>query len=327
MQLRVFSCAYPVLLLLAPLLAITAGRFATHSELAAGNPRTAALLFLWLCADALALALIAKAPANKPGLRALLGAIAAGCIVATLAAETPVREALLDMDAVVAAMMMTLAAYLGWSLLLARRRWHATGSVELALGEILPARLVTFAAHESAMLRLAIFSWGAAPDVPPGAKAFEYHRVVNPMIAVLLVLQVIEILVVDLLVSHWSERAALVLLALGIWGALFLVALMKAFRLKPILIDQSGVRVRSGTIFDFHVPFDAIEGIGGAISDGETTRSDVLNAAILSHPNIVLTLARPLEHAGFLGRNRLIRRIAFRLDQPAPFFEALEHRI
>ena len=327
MQLRLVSRAGPVLLLLAPMLAITAGRFATHSELAAGNPRTAALLFLWLCADALALALIAKAPANKPGLRALLGALAAGCIVATLAAATPVREAILSMDAAVAAMALTLAAYLGWSMVLALRRWRATRSLEQVLGEILPARLATFAMHESAMMRLALFSWGTAPDVPPGAKAFAYHRVVNPMIAAFLVLQLIEIFAVHLLVSHWSERAALVLLALGIWGALFLVALTKAFRLKPILIDRAGVRVRSGTIIDVYLPFDAIEGIGGAISDAETKRGDVLSAAILSHPNIVLTLARPLEHTGFLGRKRMIRRVAFRLDQPAPFFEALEHRI
>ena len=93
----------PILLLLAPLLAIFAARMATHSEIAARYPRTAALCFLWIAADSLTLALIAKAPGNRPHLRAVLGAIATGFLVATLGAADPVRAALLDMHAVVLA--------------------------------------------------------------------------------------------------------------------------------------------------------------------------------------------------------------------------------
>ncbi|MBX7528625.1 hypothetical protein [Qipengyuania vesicularis] len=323
----ILSRSKGVLLLLAPLLAILAGRLATHSEIASSNLRTTALLFLWLCADALALALIAKAPANRPGLRSMLGAIAAGCIVATLAAAAPVRAALLDMHALVAAMGLTVLAYLVWSLLLAAQTFRSTHSAQKAIGRILPEKLVGFAAHETHMVRLALFSWGAAPHVPAGAQSYAYHRVINPMIAVFLVLQVIEVVVVDLLVSHWSERAALVLLALGIWGALFLVALMKAFRLYPILLDNTEVRVRAGTVIDLRVPLDAIDGIDPAISHDETKAHDVLNAAILSHPNVVLRLSRPLEHRGFLGNKRTINRVAFRLDEPGPFLEALKLRL
>lgn len=326
MQRLAVSHVRPVLLLLSPLLVIAAGRLATHSDLAAGNPRTAALLFLWLSADALALAVIAKAPANRPGLRAVLGAVAAGCIVATVGAAAPVRSALLDMHVVLTAMGLTLATFLGWSLCVAAKSWRSTHSVEQALGKVLPPQLVGSAIKESAMIRLALFSWGAEPDVPQGAKAFAYHRVINPMIATLLVLQLIEIVVVDLLVSHWSERAALVLLALGIWGALFFVALMKGFRLYPILIDETGVRVRSGTIIDMHVPFDAIMGLDPAITHEETRAKDVLNAAILSHPNVILRLSRPLEYRGVFGKMRQVNRVAFRLDEPAPFLAALPAR-
>ncbi|MBX7493944.1 hypothetical protein K3163_12085 [Qipengyuania sp. 1NDW9] len=309
-----------------PFLAILAGRFATHTSLAAEHPRTAALLFLWLCADALALALIAKAPKNRPGIRALLGALAAGCIVATIGAAAPVREALFDMQAVAMAMGLTVLAWAGWSVSVLVRDVRRGRSLASAAEQVFPPQLVGFAAKELAMLRLALLRWGEAPDVPPGAQGFAYHRVINPMIATFLVLQLIEIVVVDLLVSHWSETAALVLLALGIWGALFIVALMKAFRLYPILLEAGHVRVRSGWLIDMRVPLDAIERIEPSISDPETKRPDVLNAAILSHPNIILKLKRPLEHSGFMGRTRLIERVAFRLDQPAPFIEALEQK-
>lgn len=324
---RVAAKLAPVLLLFAPLLAILAARIATHSHLAASHPRTAALLFLWLAADALALALIAKAPRNRPRVRALLGAIAAGCIVATLAAAEPVREALLSMPTVVTTMALTVGAYLGWSLWLAALAFRRTRSFEAAAAEVLPAPLVRFAAHESAMIRLALFSWGARPQVPEGATAFAYHRVINPMIAAFLVLQIIEILVVDLLVSHWSEWAAWVLLALGVWGALFLIALMKAFRLYPVLLDDRNLRVRAGSVIDMTVPLDAIAALEPSITHAKTKRRDVLNAAILSHPNVVLCLDRPLEYRPLFGKPRMVERVAFRLDQPAPLLEALESRI
>ena len=317
----------PIAILLAPLLAILAARLTTHSDLAARHPRTAALLFLWIAADALTLAAIAKAPQNRPGLRVLLGTIAAGCIVATVAAAGPVREALLDMQAVVLAMALTVIAYLGWSAADALRTYRRTGSAELAACEVLPANLVRFAMFESSMMRLALFKWGAPPHVPEGAQGFAYHRVINPMIAAFLVLQLIEIVVVDLLVSHWSRLAALVLLALGIWGALFLIALMKGFRLYPILLDGDCVRVRAGLLIDLRVPIDAIEELEPSITKPEADRADVLNAALFSHPNIIMRLRTPIRHAGVFGKSREVRTIAFRLDQPAPFIEALEPRL
>ena len=322
-----FARLVPAAILVAPLLAIFAARFATHSELASRHPRIAALLFLWLATDALALAAIAKAPKSRSSLRAVLGAIAAGCIVATVGAAAPVREALFDMQAVLAAMALTVSAYLGWSLTETVRTFRRTRSVQRAAGEVLPAPVVRFAAHESAMLRLALFKWNAAPDIPSATQGFAYHRVINPMIAVFLVLQQIEIVVVDLLVSYWSERAALLLLALGIWGALFLVALMKGFRLYPILLASDHVRVRAGTLIDFEVPFDAVAGLEPSITDAQTRQDDVLNAAILSHPNVILRLARPLEYRGLFGKTRRIDRVAFRLDEPAPFIAALERRL
>lgn len=317
----------PIAILLAPLLAILAARLATHSDLATRHPRTAALLFLWIAADALTLAAIAKAPRNRPGVRVLLGTIAAGCIVATVAAAAPVREALLDMRAVVVAMALTVIAYLGWSAADALRTYRRTGSAEMAACEVLPSNLVRFAVFESSMMRLALFKWGARPHVPEGAQGFAYHRVINPMIAAFLVLQLIEIVVVDLLVSHWSRLAALVLLALGIWGALFLIALMKGFRLYPILLDGKCVRVRAGLLIDLSVPIDAIEKLEPSITKAEADRADVLNAAMVSHPNIILRLRTPIRHAGVFGKPREVRWIAFRLDQPAPFIEALEARL
>ena len=327
MLLRLNPKIRSALFVLVPLLAIAAGRLATHSELAARHPRTASLLFLWLCADALALAIIAKAPRNRPEIRAFLGTIAAGCVVATIGAAAPVRAALFDMHSVAIAMAGTVALTLVWNLREAIGRYRNSGSLTLAAEAIFPPTTVKFAAKELQMLRLALVGWRLQPEVPRGTRAFAYHRVINPMIAVFLVLQLIEIVVVDLLVSHWSREAAWVLLALGIWGALFFIAMMQGFRLHPVLLDEQSVRVRSGLMIDLTVPLGDIEAIGAAISGEELQQRDVLNAAILSHPNVVLQLARPLEYRPAFGKPRLATRVAFRLDESAPFVEALQSRI
>ena len=324
---RSVSKAVPLLVLLAPFFAILSARFATHSDLAARYPRTAALLFVWIAADALALALLAKAPTKSPDLRALLGAIALGCVIATVSAAMPVRSALLDMKALVVAMGLTIIAYVSWSLHLAVQAFRRTRSMQAAACVVLPEKLVRFAVYEGATMRLALFSWKAQPHVPPGAQAFAYHKVINPLVATFLVLQLIEIVVVDLLVSHWSETAALLLLGLGVWGALFIIAMMKAFRLYPVLLETEGLRVRGGSFVDFTVPLNAIAAIEPSISDAETRQATVLNAAILSHPNVVLRLSRPLEYRPLFGKARMVERVAFRLDNPTSLLLQLEKHI
>ena len=319
-----FVSAAPMVL---ALLAILGGRLATHSDLAARYPAAAALLFAWLAADALALSAIAKAPGYRPGLRVLLGCIAAGFAIAVAAAAAPVREALFGMPAILAALVLTLAAYLGWSVAAAMARFRRTRSMEAALGEIVPPKLAGFLLREVSMVWLALFSWRGKPDVPQGMRGFGYHRQVNPLIATFLVLQAIEIAVVDLIVSHWSERAALVLLALGLWGALFLIALMKAFHRNPILLGERHLRVRSGSLIDESVPLAAIGGIETAIAQEALKADNVLNAAILSHPNVVLRLSEPLVHRGWLGREREVDCIAFRLDEAGEFLALLRNRI
>lgn len=312
---------------LAPLLAIILARFATHSDLAARHPRTAALLFLWIAADSLTLALLAKAPDNRPGLRAIMGTIFAGGVVATLGAAAPVRSALLDMDAVIAAVALTGATFLGWSLVRAIATLRRTGSILDAASELLPGGLVRFAAFELVMARLAVLGWRLRPDVPPGALGFVGHRIENQMIAVMLALQVIEIGVVHLLVWHWSATAAMVLLVLGVWGIVFSLALMNGLRIHPVLLTHDKLRVRAGPLTDVTIPLSAIAAIESAISHEDCKRRDVLRATLLTHPNVVLRLAPALEQTDLLGRSRKIERIAFRLDDPAPFMAALNEQL
>lgn len=310
-----------------PLLVILAARLGTYSDWAIANATLAAFLFAWIAADALALGVIAKAPDNKPGLRKLVGAVAAGLLVAIVASSAPVRTALLSVRPVVAAAVGTAAIYLVWSGWLAIAQYRQTRSAQLAWAEVIPARLVRAAASELAMLRIGLLSWNAPVHIPSEATGHAYHRFLTPMLATLVGLQVLELAVVHLLVSLWSETVALVLLVLSIWGLIWLVALMKSFRLFPVLLTKGFLHVRSGTIVDLKVPLSQILGIEKHVDPAKLEAGTTLNLAILTSPNICVALREPVVYRTFFGREKLVDLVALRLDDPAVFADELDERL
>ncbi|MBB3035521.1 hypothetical protein [Alteriqipengyuania lutimaris] len=291
---------------------------------AAANPVLAALLFGWIVADALALGTIAKHEAMRPGPRAMLGAFAAASLVVLVASRGPVRDAILATAAIPLALGLTIIAYIGWSGWRALRVWRRQHSLESALGEMLPRPLVALLFAEARVLHLALLSWGRAPDVPAGTQAFAYHRYLVPMIAALMVLQVIELGAVHLLVMLWSPTLAWTLFALSAWGLLWTIALLKSLRLRPILLTDEGVRVRAGFVIGVLVPYEAIAEARDSFSAEEVKARDTLNAALLSWPNVLLELRAPIRVPGPFGREREVARIAFRVDEAPAFYEGLK---
>lgn len=247
-----FAC--PVLLTFLPIAAIFAARMATYSDLATSYPRAAAVLFLWVAADSLTLALMARSPTKLPELRRVLGGISAAFIVATIGMAEPVRSALLSMPAVVIAMGLTLLLFGIWSAVQMICTYRHTRSLDRALGVILAPSLIKFVRFETEMMKLALFGWWRKPDEPDGWRVLAGHRIENQMIAALLSLQVIEIGVVHLLVEHFSTYATYVLLAMGCWGVIISLGLMNGLRLRPVLLSDDCLRIRAALFLDVAVP-------------------------------------------------------------------------
>lgn len=306
-----------------PLAAIAAARTMTFTDWAAANATLAALLFAWVVADGLALGLIAKAERHRPGLKALLGAFAAASLMIVLGAAAPVRAAILAMPPLLAALGVTMVAYLGWSAVRAGFAWRAERSAEAVLGSFIPRPLARAILHEFGMMHLALFRWNALRDVPAGAQAFAYHRYLNPMIAALLVLQLFELAVVHFFLMMWNPTIAWIAFGLSAAGALWLVALMKSFRINPVLLDGDRLRVRSGAIVDVVVPLDAIAGIVPAFDEATRKRKDTLDIALLAAPNVCLELAYPVAIPTMFGGSREVVRVAMRLEDSAGFIAAL----
>ncbi|TMM46671.1 hypothetical protein [Qipengyuania marisflavi] len=306
-----------------PPTAILLARWMTHSDWAAANAALAAGLFLWVAADGLLLPLMARAPQHKPAPYAVLGALALAGIIVIFGAAPPVRHVVLGWPPLLTALALTIAVWLGWSGLRIAAEYRRSQSLERALGAVLPPLLVRFHCNELRAMRLALFVWRAPPEVPAGAQGFACHRYLTPMLATLLTLQLIELVVVHFLVMLWNPSVAYVLLALSVGGVLWLIALLKSFRLYPVLIDDAGVQVRLGMLVDAFIPHDAIGEIGGAFTADQVKDRRTLNTAILGYPNLFVRLTRPVQFQNSFGLWREINAVALRLDEPAAFTAAL----
>jgi hypothetical protein len=309
------------------MVAIALTRLWTLSTWAETHPRPAAAIFAWIVLDTLFLALLARAPRHRPSLFQVAGVGALASIVIIAGAAVPVRDVYLELEAVLVAAGGTLAIFTAWSFFRIIRGWREQGSFAAGLERVLPQPLAGFIIAEGRMIALALLRWRARADVPPLSLGFAYHAYLTPVLAVFIALQVVELGVVHLLLMIYFPKLAWVLLALSVWGVIWTVALLKSFRIHPVLLTGDAVRVRAGMLYDFAVRFDRIAAVNGDMAGKSLDDRGTLNLAFLSSPNVVLHLHRPVAVVGPLGGRREITIIAMRLDDSPAFLAELRSRL
>lgn len=314
---------------LAPVLVIAVAAALLRLPVAQAHPRAAALLFLWIASDATMLGVLGRTP--RPGCRAGIAAMASAGMAVFSLSPPPIRAALFAMPWAMVVPVAAIGLHGGWGLwrvAVRLRRWNRSDPDRWRglLEEMLPRPLVRLAMAEIRLLHLALFRWGAAPDIPAGTRGFAYHRHLQPMMIALLLMSCIEIGVTHLLVAHWSRTAALVLFVISDVSLLYLIGLIKSLRLSPVLLTETGVRLRAGLLVDRVIPYDAIATVT-MNPDGETVRaSDSWNIALLAWPNMLIRLSEPLPPRSWWRRDP-VRAVALRLDEPGPFLDALRTRL
>ncbi|WP_454278926.1 hypothetical protein [Sphingomonas sp. Marseille-Q8236] len=314
---------------LVPPIVIAGAAALLRLPLASAHPHVAALLFLWIASDAMMLGLIARD--RRPGWRAGIAAMAAAGMAVLSLSPAPIRAALIAMPWALAVPVVAIALHGGWGMWRAAERvrhWRRSDAdrwIDL-LAEMLPRPLARLAVAEAGLLHLALFRWKAAPDIPPGAIGFGYHRQLQPMMIALLLLSCVEIGVTHLLIAHRNRTLALILFVVSDVSLLYLIGLIKSLRLAPILLTDTGVRIRAGILVDHMIPYAAITAVQ-ANPDGATVRApDSWNIALLAWPNLLLRLHPPLPPRSCWRRDPM-RAVALRLDEPGPFLDELHARL
>ena len=108
---------------------------------------------------------------------------------------------------------------------------------------------------EAILFELALYRsltrWVARrPDVSCGAKPIGYSRLVAPMLWLWIFGSMVEVVAVELVLRHldqpWAAAVRVPMLLLGIWGVVWMLGVLASYRVRPHLLTDTELRIRSG---------------------------------------------------------------------------------
>jgi hypothetical protein len=141
------------------------------------------------------------------------------------------------------------------------------------------------------------------PRVPAGAEGFSYHQPILAIMIVFIVVSVVEVIVVDRIVSRWAY-VRIPLLIISIWGLVWMLGFLFGMLVRPHSVGTDGIRVRYGSEVDIPVAWNDVHSVTRrkqAVQDKQpkVTIDDnglaTLHMRIQNETNIEVRLVRPVR--------------------------------
>jgi hypothetical protein len=190
------------------------------------------------------------------------------------------------------------------------------------------------AAFEAAMWR-SLYAWLRRRPVPlaPGDAPFSYLGATKLMLGFFIGLSAIELPIADLIVRNvvpW-EPARWIVLALGVWGLLWMIGLFASMKLHPHVVGERGIRVRLGSGIDFTVPWDDVEAVGKryrSLPSGKSVQVEevgerrILHVVVGNQTSVDVRLSRPISFAVAKGPAGPVDEVRLHADDPDGFVRA-----
>ena len=273
-----------------------------------------------------------------------LGSLMLAGIVLPADQEGPLRA----MHLAVAPLELVLMAWLVRRVARARRKVRARPAggghfdvqeaILLATADVVgPGRFAEILADELSVLYYALAArpetGGTTPvEAPrvadaPRTTTFTYHRrtAYGAVVFALILATFGEIPAMHFLLRLWSDRAAWILTALGLYAILWLIGDWRACRLRPIRVEHGTLRIRFGMRWRLDVPLNGIAGVRAPTAAEKATKGAVdLRLALPGGSWTMLELDRPVVAVGMYGRRRTVRTLGLGLDEPARLAAVLE---
>ena len=197
-------------------------------------------------------------------------------------------------------------------------------------------RLAWAAIKLEVTLYLALGRWIARrPDVPPDTVAIGYSRLVAPMLWLWIFGSAVEVVVLDVLLSRWWTPLRVPLLVVGVWGLVWMLGMLAAYRTRPHLLGADALQVRDGIHARVDVPLARIAGTRSVDHDlpgllkSVHVEGDGPDAVLLvgvgSRTNLELVLTAPTTLETPHGPTT-VSRVGLWVDEPREVAELLRRR-
>ena len=198
-------------------------------------------------------------------------------------------------------------------------------------------RLAWTALKLEVTLYLALVRWVTRrPDIPAGTTPIGYSRLVAPMLWLWIFGSATEVVVLDVLLSRWWTPLRIPLLVVGVWGLVWMLGMMSAYRARPHLLGESSLQVRDGIHARVVVPLDRIASVRsvdhelpGLLKsvhvDGEGDAA-ILLIGVGSRTNLELVLTGPTTLETPHGPTT-VARLGLWVDEPRQVADVLRRRL
>lgn len=207
-------------------------------------------------------------------------------------------------------------------------------AIEKAVDQTLPrSRTVNVLLSECKLFYYALFSW--RKKVQMDDRTFTYHQKTGAIAFYIMIIHamVIETVGFHFLLHQWNPIISWVLLALNIYGFLFLLAEVQAIRLSPYVITNNEVVLQVGLTKKITVPFHKIESIHyyKEVEKPEQEKKDIFDATIkefIQEPaTFEITLTEPIQAHFLYGFQRKVSRIHLNVDDQQKFYNRMIGKI
>ncbi|WP_430479711.1 hypothetical protein ACQZM9_26060 [Streptomyces sp. P11-1] len=239
---------------------------------------------------------------------------------------------LLAVEALVVGVLALEAAVM-WPLYTARRR-AGEGRRAAALSAVravVPVAVRRLMVHElRALHSLGVWAVRRRHRIPEGALPFSYTEPQTGTMWAFFFASVLETVVLALVIP-WP-LVHLILLVVGVYGTVLIVALHAACVTRPHVVGADGsLRLRYGALFDLRVPASLITAarVERRYDAGGLVRVDGnggLDLAVGSQTTVTVELAEPVEFVRPLGRGGSARTLRFHADDPRAAVAALSRK-
>ena len=93
-----------------------------------------------------------------------------------------------------------------------------------------------------------------------GAEGFSYHQPILAIMIVFIVVSVVEVVVVDRIVSRWTY-IRIPLLIISIWGLVWMLGFLFGMLVRPHSVGPDGIRVRYGSEVDIPIGLHDVDSV------------------------------------------------------------------
>jgi hypothetical protein len=201
-------------------------------------------------------------------------------------------------------------------------------------------RLAWAALRLEITLYLALVRWVARrPELPHGTVPIGYSRLVAPVLWLWIFGSAVEVVVLDVVLSRWWAPLRVPLLVLGLWGLMWMLGMMAAYRVRPHLLGDHCLLVRDGIHARVEIPLERIAGIRrvehelpGILRsvhceqvEGEEAEA-LLLVGVSSRTNLELVLTGPTRLETPHGP-ATVTRVGLWVDEPREVAELVRRRL